>query len=144
MTREVRSNYHRFRRSGLSAKESIDAARTLARWDEAEQAGSVRIVARSDHDSSPSDYHDTKGGACECEDCRAYARDGACGVVGQYTTTDDASEDEDCDDGWEDADSVWACVGYNDVLSPLENPYVVDIMQATLDALDAQAIAPGL
>jgi hypothetical protein len=129
--------YKRFRDAGRTAEDALDSARTLARWDEAEQTGSVRIVARPDPDSSPSDWHDTKGGACECEDCRAYARDGAWGTVGEYRTDPD-SED------WTHADSVWGHVGYNDVLSPLENPYVVDIMAATLDALDAQAIAPGL
>jgi hypothetical protein len=134
----VRSKYHRLRRAGWRAEEAIRAARILERWDKAESDGLVRLQAIPDEDWTIKDNGCSCGNpVCQRRERESFERDGAWGSVGEYRTDTD-SED------WTHADSVWGHVGYNDVLSPLENPYILDIMAATLDALDAQAIAPGL
>jgi hypothetical protein len=141
MTREVRSNYHRFRRAGWRADEAIRAARILARWDEAEGEGWVRLQAIPDEDWT------IKDNGCSCGDpaCRrrerdAFERHGAWGVVGEYgiDIPEPSGPLAGCltETRWHHADSCWGFVGF-DVLNPLENPYVVDIMAETLEALDA-------
>jgi hypothetical protein len=140
VTRSVRSNYHRFRRAGWRADEAIRAARILERWDEAKGEGWVRIQVEPDD----SGWHHDDICGCDrgdkCQVLRAAIDNGVYAVIGEYRDDPDAPED----DRWMPGDSVCGFVGYDDPLDPYLNPYVLDIMATTLDALDAQAIAPGL
>lgn len=123
MNATVARYYRRFRRSypfmlvGHNAQQALSAAKTLARFERLESMGLVRLDTRSDDSHNWDDEEERK----------RYGDDGAWGVIGQWRMGED--------DQWHHADSIWGCVGYNDVTSPYENGYVIDIMGQTIDAL---------
>lgn len=140
-TLSVPKLYRQFRKVGYRADEAIQSARTVAEfrapgveWDHdsdpdrfsdfapGDDLGRVRIIAEPDDDY---DWGELKDDVPEpvYERC---ARDGAWGTVAQIWN---GSE-------WEDVDSVWGHVGYDDPLDPVENCYVVDLMSAALDRRD--------
>ena len=122
MNRQLAREYRRFRKAGIGgvvgrdAANCLQAARTVLLWERLEAAGLVRLSVEADESYDWSE-----------EERERYGSDGAWGVVGGYRTLDG--------DGWEHGDSVWGFVGYARVDSPTENPYVVDIMAQTIDAL---------
>ena len=140
----VKSHYRRFRAAGIGgivgqdAVACLHAARTLDRWNDLENDGLVQLEAIPDDSYN---YHDFDGAdKCSkehpCSECRAIERgDGPCFVQGGYRL------DSDDRDGWVDVDSISGNVGYNNVLSPFENSYVIDIMYATLKAFEAARLA---
>lgn len=136
--RNVKSLYHQFRAAGYRADESLRSARIVSafcapgvEWDHdsdpdrfsdfapGDDLGRVRIIAEPDEDYDWEDL-DNSVPRSVYERC---ARDGAWGTVAQVWN---GSE-------WEDVDSVWGNVGYDDPLDPVENCYVVDLMSAALD-----------
>ena len=120
--------YRQLRQCGYRADHALAMARTLVRWDQAESAGHVRLVAKPESES----YWDVYGEPDSERERKAQAwyleHWGCWCVVGQYY------------DGqaWQWADSVGMCV-YEHPLSPFENCYVPDIMAATLDQYEAMA-----
>ena len=132
MNAELMREYRKFRAAGIGgivghdAARCLDAARTVIRFRELEDEGRVRIVARPDNDYEWTDD----------EERERFGDDGAWGTVGQYTLDPENADDEDHDGGWEWSDSVWGSVGYKDVTSPYENPYVIDIMAQTISELE--------
>lgn len=136
--RSAKNLYRQFRAAGCRADDSLRSARIVAafrapgvEWDHdsdpdrfsdfapGDDMGRVRIIAEPDDDY---DWEELKDDVPEpvYERC---ARDGAWGTVAQVWN---GSE-------WEDVDSVWGHVGYDDPLDPVENCYVVDLMSAALD-----------
>lgn len=63
-------------------------------------------------------------------------RDGAWGIVGEYST--------DGGQTWHHVDSCWGFVCYDNPLDPRENDYVPDIMQATIEAFNNNAIGADI
>lgn len=128
MTRFSIRDYRKFRSAGYTALHAISTARTLAQWERLERAGLVELTA--EYDTDEYDPGDCLEGMSEESIRRFWDRInqlGVYGVVGRYRTSDG--------DKWETADSVWGCAGYQNVLDPVENSYVTDIMQATIDEL---------
>lgn len=119
--------YRRFREShpvmlvGHNARLALNLARTVLRWKELEDAGLVKLEAKPDED------YDWLGE--EPEMVEKYGSDGAWGTVGSYRL--------DESDPWIEEDSVWGSIGYRNVLDPHENPYIGEIMSATIAALDS-------
>lgn len=126
MNERTRRYYREGRKAGYRASEALSVARVLTKWHAAEWAGYVQLREEDD-----TDYE----GFCDCDDPKCSAKTGpAYGSIGEYRIDPDPDPHFP---GWEVADSVWGHTGYRDVLDPWENPYVVDIMQETLDALKA-------
>lgn len=127
----VAREYRQFRNEGKPAQQALRNARIVAQFDRLYMGGFVRIV------SSPDDSYDSS--ELDERDKEIADRDGVWGTIGQYRL--DAPDDwngidRDYDEpGWEQADSVWGHIGYNDVTNPHENPYVIDHMQLAIDAL---------
>lgn len=154
MTDHVKALYRRFRADspfmlvGENARLALDAARTLDRWEDLENAGYVQIIADNDQDAE-NDWdcptHCTRKNKARdreydapCSACRAWERDGAYYVQTQYRT--DAGDTSDGDE-WETADGIGGCVGYKNACSPFENCYVIEMMRAAIDAYDAAVLA---
>jgi hypothetical protein len=117
---------------GKSALSAWRAARILRKWDALETIGAVRLRAESDDTWEPI--------GCDCGDPRCKMNDPrseAYGLIGEYRTDFHRSDwyPSDTDDDslpWESADSVWGCVGYNNVTDWRENEYALDIMAGTI------------
>lgn len=129
MEASIIREYRRFRANDprLSASFALGMARTITEWEVLEAQGVVKIEA--EEDSEPYDFGNLLDDMNERE-AEEYKEkvlsDGVFGVVGSFKCS--------CCGNWEESDSVWSCAGYNDVLSPLENYYVPDIMAQTIEA----------
>lgn len=111
--------YSRLRADGLGAKEALRAARIAATWEELEARGLVRMYRSADEDVDLRDYEE-----CDRASIREQIeRDGAWGVVTEYLKQGE----------WEHADSIWGCIGYQDVLDPAENYYVTDLQDEAIE-----------
>ncbi len=142
MSKELVRLYRKFREHspfmlvGENARLALDAARTLAEWEQLEQAGLVTIEATPDQDYRVHDYHSDK---CTrehpCSECHYVELWGVWDVVTEWLTS--------TDDEFETADSICGCV-YNDPCSPYENCYVIDMMRAAIDAYHNAAIAANI
>jgi len=128
--------YRKLRASGIGgivgqdAQSCLNGARTLYRWSCLEE-DYVRIRVVPD-DSVTLDDIFPDVGRMSPESIRRYVQiiedRGVFGVVGEFRCPGCQT--------WNSADSIWACAGYLNVSSPYENPYVLDIMSATLEAFD--------
>ncbi len=117
-----------FMRYGQDAVSSLDAARTILRFRELEDAGAVRI--RSEHQSE--NYFDIFGEPDTDKERKeiidSIDRNGL-----HWVTSEVCSRCEECEDEqWEHADSVGMCI-YSDPCDPYENSYVVDLMKAAIE-----------
>jgi hypothetical protein len=119
---------------GEHALSAWRAARILRKWEALETIGAVRFRAEWDETWEPID--------CDCGDPRCKMNDSnseAFGLIGEFTL-DPLTSDPDAPvyAGWEDrqdwhqADSVWGCVGYNNVTDWRENEYALQIMDETI------------
>jgi hypothetical protein len=120
---------------GEHALSAWRAARILRKWGALETIGAVRLRAESDDTWEPID--------CDCGDPRCKMNDPnseAFGLIGEHRT-------DFADMGewsyslasmtgpwgpWFKADTIWGCVGYNDVTDWRENEYALDIMDETI------------
>lgn len=135
--RSLVSYYTEARKAGYYAKHAYSVARTLVRWDELEYMGLVKIEAKVDIEPyDPGDcedgYTNQFGRRVSAEESKKelwelIERTGVWGVCGSAKI----------DGEWQHTDSVWGCAGYENVLDWRENWYVPDIMQSTMDALEA-------
>lgn len=128
MSPKLKALYFAVRRSPIghcgspSVPYCYRVAVTLTKWRAAARAGYVRLRSEFDFHYNPGDYDipddDWNG--------EAY------GTIGEFSLDPDASWDSPA---WTHGDSVWGHVGYRDCLDPMENPYILDIMDETLAAL---------
>lgn len=125
MRTQLQTLYRDFRKHspfmlvGSNAQQALEAARTILRFRELEDMGYVRLRAQFDDDVDVSWMSDRER---ENWDGEAY------GSISEFKCVKCGT--------WQQADSVWGHIGYNDVLSPFENPYIVSIMQAAIEAFD--------
>lgn len=129
LTKQLMSEYRRFRKSGMQASDAMQAARTEIQWERLASAGFVALNAVADPDYDWSDKAERE----------RYGDDGAWGVCGWYTTEPERCEDVEpsftrgCP--WTAGDAVWGHVGYRNPLDPAENWNAVYIKAATIDEL---------
>lgn len=125
---------------GHDARCSLDAARTILRFRELEAQGLVRMRAEPEEESyfdvygEPEGYVNAQGHRVsaeqECEEmCATLERDGCWRTVSEWFDGDD----------WQEADSCGMHTGYRNPCDPFENCYVVQEMQAAIDALEGHA-----
>jgi hypothetical protein len=154
----VSSNYRKFRRAGWHASQAFSAAKTLETWqsiggfvadDESDDGGGATVrlrVAPDEHyeafdsDCGPGNkecVHGRHGQVTEC--CPRHQlerdsleRDGAWGIIAEYI---------DDNGNWQHADSCWGFVGYRNPADPVQNAYVVDLMQSALGAVNEVSYA---
>lgn len=126
--------YHEARKAGMSAKHALSTAKTLVAWQEAEEAGLVRLRAEEEEEN----YFDSYGKP------EAYTSIyGRRVSEGQATKElEDLLERKGCwcvltewfdGDEWHLADSVGMCVGYDDPCDWKQNWSVPDLMASALD-----------
>lgn len=133
MNAELLSLYHRCRRDkpfmrvGRDAECSLAAAKTILAFRELESRGLVRMRAEPETDN----YFDVFGDE---------------GTPAQRKRTEEIIERLGCwwtvsewfdGDEWQHADSCGMHTGYKNPLDPFENCYVIDEMQAAVDAWNA-------
>lgn len=129
MTTCIKSYYQRFRARGERAKWALRNARTLEAWQDAENAGLVRIVAEPEQESyfsvygTPDTEKERKAIEAEIEHSGCWC------VLTEYL--DDSGK-------WRHADSIGMCTGYDDPCSAYQNDYVPQLMQAALDLVPQQ------
>lgn len=113
----LRRRYFDIQRSGMSVStcEAKRLAIMLIQWEALEYRGYVRIQCPADLCFDGVDLGPSDGSGH--------------GLLGEYTLDPDAT-----DVVWVEADSAWGFVGYCDVANWHENPYVFDVMEATLAA----------
>jgi len=155
MTKLLQREYAKLRRKGWHAKEAFRSARIRDRWHEAWMDGCVRLLVVPDatvrdlddvygdtfNPKANPDIQPSRMARDRKEAEETLERHGVVGLVGQYATNDEADEDDPDDSpNWTTADSCWGFVG-NDAE---DNGYDDDIRSATLDALEAQAIAANI
>lgn len=121
---------------GHDAQCSLDAARTILAFREAESKGLVRMRAEPERESywdvygKPEGYTNAQGHEVSTEDERKETEDLLERLGCWWTVSEWFDGDE-----WQHADSCGMHTGYENPLDPFENCYVVQEMQAALDAL---------
>ena len=119
---------------GSDAKCSLDAARTLLAWQQAESDGLVRMRCEPEQEN----YFDVYGkpepwkhGQTQEQATRETEE-----MLERYGVWWTCSEWWDGNE-WQMADSCGMHAGYKNPLDPFENCYVIDEMQSALDAMEA-------
>jgi hypothetical protein len=136
----IKQTYTEARQAGYNASQALRVAKIIAAWQEAEAKGLVRLQTQEEQENyfdvygEPEGYTDIHGRRVSAEKereemCASLERDGAWIVYGQWF---DGSN-------WQDGDSVGMNTGYSDPTDWRKNWYVPDIMDATLDALNAHS-----
>lgn len=132
MTKELMKLYAKCRASkpfmlvGSDAKCSLQTARTILAFRQAEADGLVRMRMEPENEN----YFDVYG--CEDDPKHQKEMEDIIERLGCWWT---CSEFFDGDE-WQEADSCGMHTGYRDPLDPFQNCYVVDEMRAALDALE--------
>lgn len=138
---QLTTTYRRLRDTGYRAGEAMRAARIMQEFEPYDGA-ELRIHAYPEEDNyfsvygEPDGYTDVNGRRVRAEQARAEIvdilnRDG-CWIV--------CCEAYHPDHGWQLVDSVGMCAGYDDPTDPVQNPYVVDLMQAGLASLPQEML----
>jgi hypothetical protein len=123
--------YQRCRKSkpfmlvGRDAECSLRAARTILAFRETEKAGLVRLRAEEEQENYFDIYGREDNEKRQREMEAIIERDGCWWTCSEWF---DGTE-------WHQADSCGMHTGYSDPLDPFQNCYIVDEMQAALDAL---------
>lgn len=139
MSDRLRKLYRRVRenpcsgRVGFAAVDALREARIRLKWDLLESAGYVRIETPYDDDADLSwleqdCFTGNRGEQAYVKRIRELAdREGCFGMVAEFRTDLD-SED------WEQADSVWGFIGYDDVSEDIgRNPCAPDLMESAIE-----------
>jgi len=141
MSAETKKLYAQFREAGYRPHYALSAARTLRLYNALEEH-TARITAKPEEESyfdvfgEPDGYQNKYGRWITPEEERAeiideIERTGNWCVMAQVY-----KECPVCGRGeWHTVDAVGMCTGYDDPTSPLENGYVIDLMQAALNEL---------
>jgi hypothetical protein len=139
--------YTQFRKAGYLPIQALRASKTLLAWEELEAQELVRLRADPEEENyfdvygEPDGYVDGNGRRVSAEQERKELEreielNGCWFVRSEYRATPD--------DEWERADSIGMLTGYRDPLSPFQNNYVIDLMRAAIDAVEAQAVAMAI
>lgn len=134
---ELRNLYLKFRQHspfmlvGHNAKLAMDSAKTLLEFRQLESAGLVRMRCEPETENyfhvygepEPRRGQTQKQATKELE--ALLERDGVWWTVSEWFDGDE----------WQHADSCGMHTGYKDPLSPFENCYIIQEMQAAIDAL---------
>jgi hypothetical protein len=126
--------YAKFRASGENAERALRATRILAKWNEMESEGLVRISAEPEQESyfdvfgEPEGYTDGFGRRVSADQAKKelidiLERDGC-----WYVKTEFLNGEE-----WEHADDIGMITGYKDPCSPFQNCYVPDLMSSAIE-----------
>jgi hypothetical protein len=118
---------------GFDAKCSLDAARTILEFRELEARGLVRMRAEPEQESYFSVFGEPEPQRGQTQKQANEALEAILERDGVWWT---CSEWFDGDE-WQHADSCGMHAGYKNPLDPFENCYVVDEMQAAIDAWKA-------
>ena len=95
------SEYRRLRRLGWASKDAARAARVKERFEDAEDAGLVRLRVLPDDCCEPDDFDGTP--AQHTEALERASRDGCWGIVADYRCPACGN--------WASSDSVWGFIG---------------------------------
>ena len=113
---------------GQDAKCSLDVARTVLAFREAEKAGTVRIRAEAEEEN----YFDVYGEPDTPRE-REKIVDQICCLGCWWIVTEKWEYCESCQrGGWVQMDSKGMCI-YDNPCDPYENCYVTDLMQSALN-----------
>lgn len=112
---------------GSDAACSLDAARTILAFREMENAGLVRMRAEPETEN----YFDVFGDEMDKKEKKRMEE--IIDLLGCWQTVSEFFDGEE----WQFADACGMHTGYKNPLDPIENCYVVQEMQAALDALEA-------
>ncbi len=131
LSRNARSLYFRFRSSGESALWSLRHARAMETFQRLEDRGRARIIAQPEEEN----YFDVFGreniSAREDAEIARQIEVGGCWVTIAQVKCSSCG-------AWQTVNSCGMHVGYDDVLSPFDNPYVADHMLAIVDSVKAR------
>ena len=133
------NTYKRSRKNGYAAMEAKLIADTEDRFEQLEQDDLVRIIATPEYENyfsvygEPEAYQDRNGRRVSAEQARKELvemidRDGCWYVSSQYRCVECGK--------WETADGIGMCCGYSNPCDPVENPYVVDLMQSAINEVN--------
>lgn len=128
--------YQQFRKAGHDAKSALQNAKIYEQWLILEDE-TVRLRALPEEESyfdvygKPDGYVNQFGRRVSAEQerkeiCETIERDGCWCVFSEYFDGEK----------WQYADSVGMCTGYNNPISPFQNWYVPDLMQAAIEAAE--------
>ena len=120
-SKEVQEQYRQFR-TWQAAGQALHSAKTVVAWQPLEAAGLVRLRAEPEDEPYWTTL-DRNMPKKECEEIMdAIERHGDFCVCSEYW------------DGrkWRVCDSIGHCAGYENVLDPHENCYVVDLMSSAI------------
>ena len=119
MTRDAMELYRALRSAGIRASDAKQDAEVMAQFAEREAVGLVRFRVEQDRDPDVSWMTERERAEWDGE---------SWGVIGEVRCP--------CCNQWKQVDSVWGLIGYKNLLSPLENPYIPSIASATLTESD--------
>jgi hypothetical protein len=137
----VSYTYRQARKLGYTAKDALRIAKIVERFQWLEYEDRVRLRYEDEDESyfdvygEPDGYTDIYGRRISAEQAKQQIID-SIERNGNYWITSEVYNPET--EEWEHADSIGMCSGYNNVLDPLENCYVPDLMAAAIDWCDEQ------
>lgn len=132
--------YNEFRRAGYSAIESLRNAKIVVAFNAVDD-DLARIVA--EHECEAYDIGDCGNAYVNAHGRRVSAEEATKEIehlietYGNYCVMAQVRDDDESE--WETVDSIGQCGGYKNPCDPVENNYVVDLMSAALDAIEARA-----
>ena len=139
MNKSEQKTYQAARKEGYGAAESLRIAKTQEVFHNLEYQGLVRLRAEPEEENyfdvygEPTGYEGANGRRVSAEQERKETYD-LINLHGCWCIFSEWRGSEESD--WERADSVGMCAGYKNVLSPIENRYVVDLMRAAIDEVE--------
>lgn len=143
----ARRKFQQLRAAGLKASEALRSAKIWEAFEEAEAEGLLRLQqipeqgGPFDSFGEPEAYQDPSGRRISAEEAKAEAlrlADLWGGWIVSVEIFRPACEICGRPEGWKALDSVGGFWGYEDPLSPLQNPYAADLMQQGLEALEEE------
>lgn len=139
MNYSEKQTYNKARQKGYGAAESLRIAKIKEKFEQLEYEGLVRLRAEPEEENyfsvygEPDGYLGLNGRRVSAEQekkelIESFERDGVWYVVSEWRSSEE--------DVWEFVDSIGMCAGYSNVLSPIENCYVFDLMRAAINKVE--------
>jgi len=136
MNKNIAPLYRKFKASGLNANQSLQSAKTVYAFQQLEAEGLVRMRAEPETDcyldvhGEPEAYTAKNGKRVSAEQAKKELIE----ILDRYGCWWTTSEYLDENGEWQQADSCGMHTGYENVLCPFQNCYVVDEMAAAVRA----------